>query len=221
MLERDRYETIERYRAATSSSATTRARSAGTRGGRTSTSRQSSTCSAASSKSILDIGCGFGDLFGYLKGLGWRGDYVGYDLCPELIEEGRKRFGPDGAQFECADFASSAADVRADVAVAIGIFNHKLHGDNWEFVQSTLKAMWGRTHVAVAADFLSATADKPHEHLFHVPASRVLDLGLSLSKRAVLKHDYMPFEFSMAVWHDDSFEPDCPVLAPYRKHIDA
>lgn len=219
MLERDRDETIERYRTRYQQFGYD-PRTLGWNKG-----RQNVRFAAilemlgAEFKSILDIGCGFGDLFAYLKGIGWRGDYIGYDLCPELIEEGRKRFGPDGARFECGDFSSSATDVRADVAVAIGIFNHKLHGDNWEFVRSTLYAMWERTNVAIAADFLSATADKPHEHLFHIPASRVLEHGLSLSKRAVLKHDYMPFEFSMAVWHDDSFESGCPIFAPYQRHI--
>jgi SAM-dependent methyltransferase len=169
--------------------------------------------------SIIDVGCGFGDLFGYLKEIGWRGEYIGYDICPELLDEGRKRFGPDGARFECVDFSSNAFDVRADVAVAIGVFNHKLQSDNWEFVRSTLAAMWKRTDVAIAADFLSATADKPHEHLFHVDAGRVLEHGLSLSRRASLKHDYMPFEFAMAVWHDDHFDPASPVFAPYQKHL--
>src|SRR3990172_3106137 len=77
--------------------------------------------------SILDVGCGFGDLFGHLTTLGWRGDYLG--------------------------------------------------GDNWEFVRNSLGAMWERTSVAIASDFLSATADRPREELFHVDAGDVLKLG--------------------------------------------
>ncbi len=167
-------------------------------------------------RSILDVGCGFGDLFGHLTQLGWQGDYLGVDICSDLLEEGRRRYGSQGAKFECVDLSTEPLDFRAEVAVAIGVFNHKLQGDNWEFVRGTLGAMWQRTSVAIVADFLSATADRPHEHLFHVEAGRVLDLGLSFSKRAILKHDYMPFEFCVAIRHDDGFASDYPVFAPYR-----
>ena len=164
--------------------------------------------------SILDVGCGFGDLFGHLTALGWRGEYLGVDICPELLEEGRRLYGAQGAKFECLDLSAEPLDFRAEVAVAIGVFNHKLQGDNWEFVRQMLRAMWERTSVAIAADFLSATADRPHEHLFHVDAGDVLKLGLEFSKRTVLKHDYMPFEFCLTVWHDDRFSPECPAFGP-------
>ena len=42
--------------------------------------------------SIVDIGCGYGDLFGYLRSIGWHGEYVGIDIVPELIEEARRRY---------------------------------------------------------------------------------------------------------------------------------
>ena len=38
--------------------------------------------------SLLDVGCGFGDLFGYLRERGWQGNYLGLDICPELLDEG-------------------------------------------------------------------------------------------------------------------------------------
>ncbi|MGE3315787.1 MAG: class I SAM-dependent methyltransferase, partial [Planctomycetaceae bacterium] len=168
MLERDREETIARYRARYQQYGYDPKTLGWTKG------RQHVRFAAALELigedfgSIIDVGCGFGDLFGYLKGIGWRGDYIGYDICPELLDEGRKRYGADGAQFECLDFSTTPPQVLAQVAVSIGMFNHKLQGDNWEFVQSTLKAMRQTTSDAIVADFLSTTADKPHEHLFHV-----------------------------------------------------
>ena len=41
--------------------------------------------------SIIDFGCGFGDLLGYLRMKEWPGSYTGVDLVDELITEAAKR----------------------------------------------------------------------------------------------------------------------------------
>jgi SAM-dependent methyltransferase len=169
--------------------------------------------------SLLDVGCGFGDLFGYLRERGWQGDYLGVDIVPELLDEGRKRFGPRGARFERIDLSSESLAFSADVAVALGIFNHRLKGDNLEFVAQTLHAMWAHSTQAIVVDFLSTTADRPKPELFHADAEVILRMALGYSKRVRLDHSYMPFEFLVAIWHDDSYSEDCPVFAPYLDQV--
>ena len=44
------------------------------------------------SDSILDVGCGYGDLFAFLRDRGWRGRYVGIDIVPALIEAGHSKY---------------------------------------------------------------------------------------------------------------------------------
>lgn len=166
--------------------------------------------------SILDVGCGFGDLFPYLRELGWKGDYLGIDIVPELIAEGRARFGKLGAKFACVDITMDDVEMQADVAVAIGTFNHRLRQDNLQFVQDTLSAMWKRSTSAIAADFLSTSADRPRDDLYYADPGDIMKLGLGWSRRVVLNHGYMPFEFNLQVWHDDSFSVDSPVFSAYR-----
>ncbi len=166
--------------------------------------------------SILDVGCGFGDLFSYLRDQGWKGDYLGIDIVPDLVAEGRARFGSLGAKFACADITAHDFEGKADVAVAIGMFNHRLRQDNLQFVRETLAAMWRRTTQAVAADFLSISADQPRGDLYYADPAEIVRLGLGLSRRVVLNHGYMPFEFNVQVWHDDSFSVESPVFATYR-----
>jgi SAM-dependent methyltransferase len=170
--------------------------------------------------SLLDVGCGFGDLFGYLADRGWQGKYLGLDICPELLEEGRQRYGPRGAQFECIDLSAEPLAFNADVAVGIGVFNHRLKGDNLEFITQMLHAMWAHTTQAIVIDFLSTTADRPKPDLFHADADEILRMALGYSKRVRLDHSYMPFEFQVTLWHDDSFSTDCPVFAPYMHEVD-
>ncbi len=164
-------------------------------------------------ESLLDVGCGLGDLLGQLRGIGWKGRYLGLDVVPEFLEEARRRFASEGAEFRPLELGSEGLGEAFDVAVAIGIFNHRTHQDPWRHLEGTLGAMWEHTRKAVVVDFLSATAEERKPDLCYWEAGEVLRLGLRLSKRASLEHDYMPFEFLLRLWHDDSFSRHRPVFS--------
>ncbi|MCP4691973.1 MAG: class I SAM-dependent methyltransferase [Desulfobacterales bacterium] len=47
-------------------------------------------------KDVLDVGCGFGGLVGYLrKEKGFRGEYLGIDVVGEFIEKAKDAYGDD------------------------------------------------------------------------------------------------------------------------------
>jgi SAM-dependent methyltransferase len=167
--------------------------------------------------SVLDVGCGFGDLFGYLHERGWNGTYTGVDLVPELIEEARSRWGAN-ARFECLDISAQSSDVSAYLVLAIGIFNHRLHQPNLDFFRTMFEAMWSRSKGLVVCDFLSSTAEpgRRQPNLFYADPSDIYKIASSYSRRIQIHHAYMPFEFQLKVWRDDSFTPDSPVFTSDR-----
>jgi hypothetical protein len=98
--------------------------------------------------------------------------------------------------------------------VAIGVFNHRLRQGSWDHLRALFGALWRRTSSMAAADFLSATAAQRRRELRYWDAGAVLRFGLGHSKRVTLSHDYMPFEFTLQVWHDASFTRECPAFRP-------
>ena len=74
------------------------------------------------SGTIADVGCGTGDLLGFLRAQGWSGTYSGVDISAAMIQEAAKRFGHD----TLAEFALSSSPPSADFVVASGIFNVSL-----------------------------------------------------------------------------------------------
>src|SRR5262249_34477738 len=87
--------------------------------------------------SVLDFGCGFGDLLAFLRSKRWQGYYTGVELVEELMVEAAKRHSTDTrASFVYSDLEDFSATEKAAMAVAIGVFNHRLHQDNIEFARS-------------------------------------------------------------------------------------
>lgn len=171
-------------------------------------------------KSVLDVGCGFGDLLGYLRSNGWRGRYTGIDVVDELVAEARRRYSSDlTAEFVCGDIAGFHGPHRADLAVAIGVFNHRLNQDNLEFITETIHKMWTATAKVVVCDFLSTSSEveRRDRDLYYADPARLYQLASGYSRRVMIHHAYMPFEFQVKIWHDDSFEQSAPVFAPYAR----
>ncbi len=152
---------------------------------------------------VLDIGCGFADLYDFLIVQGWRGQYTGVEVVPSLIREAHKKH----SQLEIieADFLEwETGDKQYDAVVASGIFNAKDDPDMNLCIHSTLKKMLAVCRIYAAADFMSTNVDYQHEIAHHSDPRQMLDLGFSLTRRVQLRHDYMPYEFSLFLFKDDS-----------------
>lgn len=159
-------------------------------------------------KSILDIGCGFGDLNRVLsRENGDSYQYLGVDLVGELIDEGRHHYPQENIKFLNSDFLEYPFTETFDIVVASGIFNHKFaSGDNDLFVERVLKKAWSLCVEGFAFDFLSDKVDYRYDHTYHNNPERILGLAYGLSRNVSLRNDYMPFEFCLHVGKDDSFD---------------
>jgi Methylase involved in ubiquinone/menaquinone biosynthesis len=164
--------------------------------------------------SVLDVGCGFGDMHAYCRASGraaWR--YTGVDIVPALIEEGRQRH-PD-ADLRVQDMDVEGLPAGYDIVVASGVFSHRLK-DNLGFIARAFEAFAGAAQIGFAANFMSPTADIRYDHLFYAEPGAIFDLARRHSRRVVIRHDYMPFEYTVQVHLNDAFDPDTVVFGAYN-----
>jgi len=159
-------------------------------------------------KHVLDIGCGFGDLNRVLSAVtGGDYRYLGIDVTPSLIAEAKSRYGDEKVQFHCGDYLASNIP-ESDYAIASGIFNIRLQeGDNYVFIEHVMQKTFRLCRAGFAFDFLSDKVDYRKENTFHSSPERILALAYRLSRNVILMNHYMPFEFSLFVFKDDSFDP--------------
>ena len=147
-------------------------------------------------ETLLDFGCGFGDLYAYCREHFPDVQYEGVDLNPALVAVGRERYGD--ARLSARNALRDGLDGRWDLIVASGVFNFKL-ADNWAFIERVFDLFAHHANKGFAANFLSDRVDFRPDDTFHADPARVLALAYRYSNRVMLRNDYMPFEFTVYV----------------------
>lgn len=152
--------------------------------------------------SVLDVGCGFGDLYGFLTGRGLKTEYTGIDINPKFIEIAEKTYRE--AHFEVKDVM--AMEKSFDWVLASGLFEFKVSEEG--YVQKVLKKMFEISNKGVAANFMSSYVDFKQEDAYYADPEEIFSFCKTLTRRITLRHDYMPFEFSIYIYKDDRIDEE-------------
>ncbi len=149
-----------------------------------------------SGRSLLDIGCGLGDLWQFLKDRQVAAHYTGVDLVDKMISAARRRH-PD-AVFVTGDIFSDDlfAPAQFDVVFASGIFNLDL-GNNEAFLPHALGRMLRLAGTHVVFNMLHARAEKKYPHCYYYEPAKVLELLRPLPCAARCLDDYLPNDFTI------------------------
>lgn len=158
--------------------------------------------------SLLDYGCGLGFLLQFLLDEKIDADYVGVDIIEEFISSCRDRF-ESKALFEKVD-PNSPITGQYDVVYASGVFNLR-SSDNDEksldYVRDRLSELFHIAQRALVVDFLSPYVDFTQPGSQHIDVTTVLDWFVPhVSRRWAVRHDYLPFEYSVVFYKDDRIE---------------
>jgi 2-polyprenyl-3-methyl-5-hydroxy-6-metoxy-1,4-benzoquinol methylase len=155
--------------------------------------------------SVLDYGCGLGYLFDYLQEQGVSVCYTGMDMMPEFIDTCRQKYG-DKAEFELIE-AEQPLTRRFDLVFASGVFNIRTHADDGlsrVYATARLKQLLDVADLAMVCDFLSPYVDFKQGDSQHFDTGYLADFcARELSRRFILRHDLLPYEFTLIVWRDD------------------
>lgn len=154
--------------------------------------------------SVLDVGCGFCDLYDFLVKGGWQGRYTGIDIVPGLLQVARQRHPDlDVRELDITDDSTSLDEY--DFVVSSGTFNAALpSGTNEAHIQLALRTMHRRSRYATCVDFLSRYVDFQKPGAYHTDPSWAFSAAMQLTHRVLLRNDYMPYEFSLFLFRDDT-----------------
>ncbi len=150
-----------------------------------------------SGKSILEVGCGFGDLGAYLMQTYERVRYSGVDISSRMIEEGQRAH--PGLHLSRTNVLDMAPQQQFDVVLAQGIFY--LLGYNAEAkMHRLIEKMFSLATEAVAFTTISAWASQKGDREFYADPVKLLGWCRQLTPCLVLRHDYHEADFTMYLY---------------------
>lgn len=137
-------------------------------------------------KTILDYGCGLGDLYQFLKKYQIR-EYVGYDINDKMVEKAIEKY-PDGI------FRSFLIAMVYDYVLVSGTFN--LQVKNWQReTYKTLEEIWGICRWGMAVNFLSSFGKYKDKKCYYADPIEILKFISTLTTKFVIRQDYKENDF--------------------------
>jgi len=149
-------------------------------------------------KTILDVGCGTGDLYGFLtkkKKIKIK-RYLGIDVNPLMIKRARKKYLE--ADFEVRDLLKNTIKEPFDYVLESGVFGLKI--PHWgKLTYEILIRMFKISKIGMGANFLSDFVPfKKDRSSYFVNPGEILTFACNhLTSKLILRHDYLPHDFTV------------------------
>lgn len=149
--------------------------------------------------SILDVGCGLGHLYEFLKKKNISTKYTGVDVVPELIDLAKKK-NPD-LTLEIRDILTDKFEENSfDVVIENGIFNVTLEKeDTLEFTKRMIAEMFKIAKKTVVLTFTSEYVDEGYNNpeITYFSPTELFKYCKTLCRNVTLRHDYLPHDFTI------------------------
>lgn len=147
---------------------------------------------------ILDVGCGWGDFLTYLNNKGINTKYTGVDINPIFIEICKSNH--KNANFFERDIEKEKFNEKFDYVFGIGITS--LIG-SYDAVKKLITEMLRISKKGIAINFMSTYVDFQKKESSHFSPEKIFSISKKLSRRVVIRHDYLPFEFCVYIYKND------------------
>lgn len=137
--------------------------------------------------SCLDVGCGTGELFPFLRDRK-AGSYLGIDVLSPSIVSAREKY-PEGI-FRQGDFLVEPRDERFDYVFCSGALTAKIPSGNYEYMQRMLRRMWEVSRVGIAFNYLTDDTDDNEwssPTVFTFSRGKVLDICRRVAQDAAVE----------------------------------
>jgi len=151
-------------------------------------------------KSVLDVGCGFGEMAKFLfkryKGV----NYTGVDIVPEFIIEAKNRY-PKG-KFEVRDYFAEPGEEKYDVVLASGTINSNV-SDNMSFRKKAIKVMFEHAKKVFVFNMLGGypqPVNKAKSNVWYTDSLEILKYCLTLTRRTIFRSHYHPTDFTILMY---------------------
>ncbi|MCF7834180.1 MAG: class I SAM-dependent methyltransferase [Candidatus Pacebacteria bacterium] len=151
--------------------------------------------------SVLDVGCGFGDFYSFLKSKRIDCKYTGIDINPEMIKTAETKY--PSAQFQVIDFGDNDFTEKFDYIFCSGALSFMVP-DYKNFYFAKVKKMFELSKKGVAFNMLTEKNNiKTEDEKLYATYStqEVLDFCKELTEKVSIQEGYLPNDFTVFLYH--------------------
>jgi len=156
--------------------------------------------------SLLDYGCGLGDLKRYLNNRFGSFKYTGVDIVEDFILH-NKKIDTESEYF----LIDSVYDIKNeyDHIIIVGVFNmlyDKLEKHK-NIVFESLEHLFNKSRKSLIVNFLSPYVDYIQKGAYHQDDIELMNfVRRKLSRRFFLDHSFMPYEYSITIFKENEID---------------
>ena len=152
--------------------------------------------------SILDFGCGIGNLYKFLNKKNFKGIYTGIDISKLQIVFAKKNIKSKRASFYHQNIFKKKLTKKYDYIFINGVFNN-LTSNNFKVLEKIIKTLFKNCKIMMAFNNLSYYVDYYDKGLYYVKPEKIFEFcKKNISLKVKIRHDYiikkktLPFEFT-------------------------
>tara|TARA_Y100001954_G_C15775153_1_gene586574 strand:+ start:111 stop:722 length:612 start_codon:yes stop_codon:yes gene_type:complete len=145
-------------------------------------------------KSLLDVGCGLGNYYEFLREKKYNLNYTGIDLSEEMISKARNKYNE--LVLIQKNILDMDKEIKFDVVSANGIF-YLLKTQPFDVMKELIAKMYLLANNTVVFNSLSSYCKDKEVGEFYVNPLEVVDYCMSLTPWVGLRHDYHHRDFTV------------------------
>lgn len=149
-------------------------------------------------RSILDVGCGMGDLLPFIYSRCDKFEYLGVDVVPEFIDVAKKRY--EGHQFRLLNPFIDQMDSTFDIVVLCGALNS--NKTDWlNKRKEKIVKLFELTNEALTFNMAGALLRiEPDQRVAYADTKEILEFCSNLTPKIIIKTHYHPKDFTVVMF---------------------
>lgn len=150
-------------------------------------------------KKIIDVGCGLGDFYFYLKeNKVLNINYTGIELHPEIVKLANHKY--PNLNIKCGDILNFKYEKNHfDYAFASGLFNFAL--DDWYFrTETIMKHLFHISKYGISLNFLRWREADKNDKSAYVKIDMLYNLITELTNNFIIRGDYKKNDFTVYLY---------------------
>jgi SAM-dependent methyltransferase len=157
-------------------------------------------------KSILDVGCGNGAFYEFLKKRNKDFQYTGYDINGQMLQRAKSLHPEVKEKFILKDLLEADITDQFDYSISNGPLNLFLSEEaNYSITFQMIDKMFASSRIGFAFSMTSSFSRKKNKDTFYYDPEKIVSHLRTFCNNFKIDHSYLPHDFMVFCYKDDFY----------------